>query len=190
MTKQGFSGLPIVRPYPSKKSNKLWTQLNHFYYTDARGRTRWAPKGMIHDFSSIPDPAEDLFDGVDLRAAGVIHDGRFLLSPVTGERRDDLDDLFVEMALFLGASRVQAWLADTGLQIGSWHSWSECQRYGVRWSDFDTSVLNHHEIAQYRVMFELDRGEAKHSVKIRGDWPVTTSTAVTHSALLTPNPLG
>lgn len=159
--KQGFSGLPLLRPYGVHESSDLMTLMEHFYYTDARGQVHWAPKGMISDGASFPRRAERFFDGFNAWLAGLIHDSMYLLSTVTKVSRKDSDALFGEMVVFTGGSGLQGWLGQTGLDLGGWHSWGECQKFGVRWSDFDTSVLDHHEIAWYRKEFNLDRGAAR-----------------------------
>lgn len=155
MPKQGFSGPPILRPFRSAESNDLWTLMNTVYYVDSRGRTFEAPRGMLTDLASIPALLNGLFATVDHRLPGVIHDARYMLSPVTGEKRADLDGLFAEMCGLQGANALQAAAVRGGLEIGGWHAWDECQAQGVTWADFDVSVLSDAEIADYRVRFRI-----------------------------------
>ncbi|MDH1403682.1 DUF1353 domain-containing protein [Pseudomonas sp. GD03730] len=155
MPKQGFSGQPILRPFRSAQSCELWTLMNTVYYVSQDGRTYEAPRGMLTDLASIPALAGGLFRGVDHRLPGVIHDARYLLSPVTGEKRADLDSLFAEMCLLQGASPLQGKALHAGLDLGGWHAWDDCQAAGVTWGDFDVSVLTDEEVADYRVRFKI-----------------------------------
>jgi len=155
--KWGFTGELLLRAYPSRESNELWSLLENFSFTDRKGRTFTAPKGMVTDLASIPAMLRDLFSGVEHRMAGTIHDALYLLAKLFNLTREECDQLFGEMCEFLGASAVIEWMAQTGLRVGGWHSWNECRELGIRWADFDTSRLSAQEISDYRVRYDLDR---------------------------------
>lgn len=129
--------------------------MNNVHYVDHRGITYEAPRGMLTDLASIPVLLNGLFTTVDHRLPGVIHDARYMLSKVTGEKRADLDSLFAEMCCLQGANALQAAAVRGGLELGGWHSWAECQAQGVTWADFDVSVLSDAEIADYRVRYGI-----------------------------------
>lgn len=129
--------------------------MNTIYYVDKNGVSYEAPRGMLTDLASIPTLASGLFSNVDHRAPGVIHDARYMLSRVTGEKRADLDSLFAEMSVLQGANEAQRFALQSGLEIGGWHAWDECQQAGVTWADFDISVLSDEEIADYKVRFNI-----------------------------------
>lgn len=155
MPKQGFSGIPALRPFRSAQSNQLWTLMEPFHYVAANGKTYEAPRGMLTDLASIPNLAGGFFRGVDHRLPGVIHDARYMLSRVTGETRAELDALFAEMCLLQGATPLQGSALHAGLDVGGWHAWNACQAAGVSWSDFDVAVLTDAEIADYRARFNI-----------------------------------
>lgn len=153
----GFTGELMLRACASVESNELWSLLETFSFTDRRGRTFTAPKGMLTDLASIPLMFRELFAGIDHRKAGAIHDALYLFAMIYGLSRRECDRLFGEMCECLGAGGVLEWMAETGLSLGGWHSWNECRQLGVRWADFDTSRLSAQEIADYRQRYDLDR---------------------------------
>jgi hypothetical protein len=150
-----FTEPPVLRPYRSQNSNRLYTLMNAPAFIDADGVEHKAVRGMLTDLASIPTLADGLFSNVDHRGPGVIHDAGYMLSKVTGAKRADLDRLFEQMCLTQGATSLQGQLLRTGLELGGWHSWDECQQTGVTWADFDISVLSDEEIADYRVRFNI-----------------------------------
>lgn len=152
---QGFSGLPLLRPYRTLATNTLWSLMDHLWYRDKAGNLWWAPKGMLTDLASIPHVVDGVFINVESRIPGIIHDARYLLCKVTGEKRPTLDALFAEMCSFMGGSDLQAALLKAGLDVGGWHSWNECQHDGVTWADFDLTVLSDEEINDYRERFKI-----------------------------------
>lgn len=155
--KWGFSGELLLKAFRTYESNALWSLLGDFSYTALSGRTFTAPKGMVTDLASIPVLFKSMFSNFDHRLAGVIHDALYLFALRYGLTRAECDDLFQEMCACLGASDAAQWLGHTGLQVGGWHSWDECRQLGVRWGDFDTSQLSAQEIADYRLLYDLDR---------------------------------
>ncbi|MFJ3685590.1 DUF1353 domain-containing protein [Pseudomonas sp. NPDC090208] len=158
--KWGFSGELLLKAYHTHESNELWSLLENFSFTDRKGRTFTALKGMVTDLASIPALFRELFASIDHRLAGAIHDALYLFAVQYRLTRSECDQLFGEMCECLGASQVLEWMAETGLQVGGWHSWNECRELGVRWADFDTSKLSAQEIADYRARFDLDRAVA------------------------------
>lgn len=155
--KWGFHGDLLLKALHTTESNQLWAMLESLSFTDRKGRTYTAPKGMVTDLASIPSIVKELFDGIDHRLAGAIHDALYLLALQYRLTRNECDQLFREMCEYLGASNAVQWMAETGLRIGGWHSWDECRALGVRWADFDTSRLSAQEIADYRALYDLDR---------------------------------
>lgn len=155
MPKLGFTEAPLLRPFRSQASNRLYTLMNSPAFIDANGVEHRAPRGMLTDLASIPTLADGLFSNVDHRGPGVIHDAGYMLSKVTGAKRPDLDRLFEQMCLTQGATSLQGQLLRTGLELGGWHSWDECQQAGVTWADFDVAVLTSEEIADYRTRFNI-----------------------------------
>jgi len=152
---QGFGGMPLLRPYRTKATNTLYTLMDHMWYRDKAGNYWWSPKGMLTDLASIPHIVDGVFINVETRAPGAIHDGIYMLSCVTGVKRETADLLFREMSAYMGANGVQADLLKAGLAVGGWHSWNECQSAGVTWDDFDVTVLDDAEIADYRERFKI-----------------------------------
>lgn len=156
-TKWGFSGELLLKACHTHKSNELWSLLENFSFTDRKGRTFTALKGMVTDLASIPTLFRRAFSSIDHRMAGAIHDALYLFAKLYNLTRRECDQLFGEMCECLGASSVLEWMGETGLRVGGWHSWDECRQLGVRWADFDTSRLSAQEIADYRLRFDLDR---------------------------------
>jgi len=155
MLKPGFTEQPILRPFRSKESNRLFTLMNQPAFIDSKGVRHETVKGMLTDLASIPMLAQGYFGNVDHRGPGAIHDAGYMLSKVTGKSRAELDVLFEEMCLAQGATSLQGQLLRTGLELGAWHAWDQCQAAGVTWADFDVSVLSAEEIADYRVRFNI-----------------------------------
>ncbi|NWA11954.1 DUF1353 domain-containing protein [Pseudomonas gingeri] len=153
----GFTGELLLRACRAHDSNELWSLLEQLSFTDRKGRTFTAPKGMVTDLASIPAVFKTLFAGIDHRLAGAIHDALYLFAMNYRLTRVECDQLFGEMCECLGASGVLKWMAETGLRVGGWHSWEECRTLGVRWGDFDTSRLSAQEISDYRLLYDLDR---------------------------------
>lgn len=153
----GFSGELLLKALRTHESNELWALLDSLSFTDRKGRTFTAPKGMVTDLASIPVVFKALFSSIDHRLAGAIHDALYLLAVEYQLTRSECDQLFGEMCECLGATGAVPWLAETGLRLGGWHSWEECRQLGVRWGDFDTSRLSAQEIAEYRARYNLDR---------------------------------
>lgn len=119
MSRPGFSGALDLRAYAAGE----WVLLEPFRYRARDGRDFTVPRWFITDLASIPWLVDPLFDDIDHRAAGVVHDWLYCSQQVT---RGEADELFREMVQVLGAGRFRAGMMHAGLRAGGWYRWNQC----------------------------------------------------------------
>lgn len=136
--KAWFSGALDMRAYKPGE----WVLLEPFRFHSATGEEFTVPKWFITDLASIPWIVEPLFDDVDHRDAGVVHDWLYCSQVVT---RAQADALFKEMVQLLGASATQANLMYAGLRVGGGSHWGK----GPQREDFAWEFMTRAEQASY-----------------------------------------
>lgn len=119
MSRPGFSGALDLRAYAAGE----WVLLEAFRYRSRDGRDFTVPRWFITDLASIPWLVDPLFDDIDHRAAGVVHDWLYCSQLVS---RTEADELFREMVQVLGAGRFRAGMMHAGLRAGGWYRWNQC----------------------------------------------------------------
>lgn len=142
-----FTGLPILMPYAKGE----WTLYTDFVYTALSGLIVTVPKGFITDLASMPWLVKPLLDGVEDRAAGIVHDWLYCSQQY---ERDICDSLFKEMLEVLGNNPVKVNLIYAGLRSGSWYYYGKCKG-GPKFSDFDWNYLQPYERTLYQSAFKI-----------------------------------
>lgn len=137
-----FSGALDLRVYAAGE----WVLLEPFRYRSRDGRNITVPPWFITDLASIPWAVQPLFNSVEHRAAGVVHDWLYCSQLLS---RAEADELFCEMVQVLGAGKVRAGLMHAGLRAGGWYRWNQCVG-GPKEGDFAWEFMRAAERAAYR----------------------------------------
>lgn len=142
-----FSGALDLRVYDKGE----WVLLEPFRYMSFSGKDYTVPRWFITDLASIPWVTEPLFDSVEHRAAGVIHDWLYASQQVS---RAEADELFREMLEVLGVGVIKRNLMYSGLRVGGWYRYGQCEG-GPRDEDFAWEFMSSAEREAY--LIRLDR---------------------------------
>ena len=127
MTKGTFLDPLILRAYAKKE----WVLLTDFRYHALDGTLYTAPKYFITDLASVPWIVKPLFDDLEDREAGVIHDWLYCQNQIP---RVICDALFYEMLRALGADKRRAGLMHAGVRMGGGGRYAACKG-GVKAED-------------------------------------------------------
>uniref|UniRef100_UPI002117E431 DUF1353 domain-containing protein n=1 Tax=Pseudomonas kurunegalensis TaxID=485880 RepID=UPI002117E431 len=100
-----------------------------------------APKYFITDLASTPWLVKPLFDDLEDRGAGVIHDFTYCENKLP---RAVCDALFYEMLLALGADKRRAGLMYAGLRVGGGSRYAACKG-GVKDEDMAWALMREEE---------------------------------------------
>ena len=150
MSDAWFSGALDLRAYKPGE----WVLLEPFRYHARDGREFTVPRWFVTDLASIPWLVDPLFDGLDHRAAGVIHDFCYCAQQVT---RAEADELFREMLETLGVGVIKRNLMYSGLRVGGWYRYSQCKG-GPKDEDFAWEFMTSAEREAYRIRF-IEKGD-------------------------------
>jgi len=114
-----------------------WVLMTDFRYRALDGTVYTAPKYFITDLASTPWLVKPLFNDIEDREAGVIHDWLYCQNQIP---RVVADALFYEMLLALGADKRRAGLMHAGVRVGGGNRYAAC-RGGVRAEDMAGELM-------------------------------------------------
>ncbi|WP_192576896.1 DUF1353 domain-containing protein [Pseudomonas monteilii] len=114
-----------------------WVLMSDFRYHALDGVIYTAPKYFITDLASTPWLVKPLFDDLEDRGAGVIHDFTYCENQLP---RAVCDALFYEMLLALGADKRRAGLMYAGLRVGGGSRYAACKG-GVKDEDMAWELM-------------------------------------------------
>ncbi len=120
MSDTWFSGALDLRAYKPGE----WVLLEPFRYHARNGREFTVPRWFVTDLASIPWLVDPLFDSLDHRKAGVVHDWIYCSQQVS---RAEADELFREMLEVLGVGVIKRNLMYSGLRVGGWYRYNQCK---------------------------------------------------------------
>ncbi|MBP5971025.1 DUF1353 domain-containing protein [Pseudomonas iridis] len=118
-----------------------WVLLTDFRYRALDGTLYTAPKCFITDLASTPWCVKPLFNDIEDREAGVIHDWLYCQNQIP---RVVADALFYEMLLALGADQRRAALMYAGLRLGGGRRYAACAG-GVKAEDLALALMDEPE---------------------------------------------
>ena len=111
------------------------------------------PRWFVTDLASIPWLVDPLFDSLDHRKAGVIHDWIYCGQIVS---RAEADELFREMLEVLGVGVIKRNLMYSGLRVGGWYRYGQCEG-GPKEEDFAWEFMSSADREAYRIRF-IEKG--------------------------------
>lgn len=142
-----FSQIPPLRPYKAGE----WVLMDDLIYTDRLGQQHLTPKYFITDLASIPWIAEPVFNSIDTRIEGVMHDGFYCFNTLP---RAQCDALLKEMLLATGCDPVRANLIYAGVRVGGAGRYRAC-RGGPKREDFAWELMKPSEVLLYESAYKL-----------------------------------
>lgn len=142
-----FSMIPPLLPYKVGE----WVLLDDLIYTSLDGKQHVAPKYFITDLASIPWIAEPIFNSIDTRIEGVMHDFYYCSNSLP---RVECDDLLKEMLLATGCDSVRANLIYAGVRVGGASRYKACTG-GPKLEDFAWELMTPYETALYASAYKL-----------------------------------
>lgn len=143
-----FSVIPPLLPYKVGE----WALLDDPVYTDKSGKQHPCPRYFITDLASIPWLAEPIFNSVDSRLPGVMHD---LLYCTNALPRAECDALLREMLIVTGCDTVRANIIYAAVRIGGGSRYKACIG-GPKREDFAWEYMTPYEVRLYELAFKLD----------------------------------
>jgi hypothetical protein len=149
VTAPWFSGALDLRAYKPGE----WVLLEPFRYHSKSGIDYTAPRWFVTDLASIPWLVDPLFDDIDHRAAGVIHDWCYCSQQWS---RAEADDLFREMLETIRVGIVKRNLMYSGLRVGGWYRYGQ-RDGGPHDEDFAWEYMTAAEREVYRLAFRAGR---------------------------------
>lgn len=145
-----FSGALDLRAYKPGE----WVLLEDFKYHARSGEEFVVPRWFITDLASIPWLVQPMFDDVEHREAGVVHDWLYCTQLVSRQRADEL---FREMVEVLGCGTTRSGLMYAGLRAGGWSHWDNTLK-GAKQEDFAWEFMSRAERVAMRLAYINDRG--------------------------------
>jgi hypothetical protein len=144
-----FSAVPPLLPYKVGE----WALLDDLVYTDKTGKQHVCPQHFITDLASIPWLAEPIFNSIDSRIPGVMHDWLYCSQALP---RAECDALLKEMLLVTGCDAVRANLIYAGVRVGGWKRYAACTG-GPKREDFAWEYMTPQEVLLYESAYKLGR---------------------------------
>jgi hypothetical protein len=144
-----FSVIPPLLPYKVGE----WVLLDDLVYTDRAGRQYSIPKYFITDLASIPWIAEPLFNSIDSRIPGVMHDGFYCFNRLP---RAQCDALLAEMLEVTGCDSLRTAMICAGVRLGGGLRYRACIG-GPRRGDFAWELMTAQETLLYESAYKLGR---------------------------------
>lgn len=142
-----FSVIPPLLPYKVGE----WVPLADLIYTDLAGKKHSCPMLFVTDLASIPWIAEPVFNTVDTRIEGVMHDWLYCSNAMP---RADCDALLKEMLLATGCDSVRASLIYAGVRVGGSSRYAACTG-GPKREDFAWELMTPYEVTLYASAYKL-----------------------------------
>ena len=142
-----FSRIPDLMPYKTGE----WVLKDELSYIDLKGVKHTAPKYFITDLASIPWIVEPIFNSVDTRIEGVMHDWYYCSNTFP---QADCDALLKEMLLATGCDSVRANLIYAGVRIGGASRYRACTG-GPKREDFAWELMSPSEVLIYESFYKL-----------------------------------
>jgi hypothetical protein len=142
-----FSMAPPLLPYKVGE----WALLDDLIYTDKAGKQHVCPQHFITDLASIPWIAEPVFNSIDSRIPGVMHDWLYCSQSLP---RAECDALLKEMLLVTGCDSVRANLIYAGVRVGGWKRYAACTG-GPKREDFAWEYMTPQEVLLYESAYKL-----------------------------------
>jgi hypothetical protein len=142
-----FSMVPPLLPYKVGE----WALLDDLVYTDKASKQHFCPKHFITDLASIPWLAEPIFNSIDSRIPGVMHDWLYCSQSLP---RAECDALLKEMLLVTGCDPVRANLIYAGVRVGGSSRYRACTG-GPKREDFAWEYMTPQEVLLYESAYKL-----------------------------------
>lgn len=142
-----FSLIPPLLPYKPGE----WVLLDDLIYTDLARKQHVTPKYFVTDLASIPWIAEPIFNSIDTRIEGVMHDGFYCFNAMP---RAECDALLKEMLLATGCDAVRANLIYAGVRVGGASRYRACTG-GPKREDFAWELMSPQEVLLYESAYKL-----------------------------------
>jgi hypothetical protein len=142
-----FLVVPPLLPYKVGE----WVLLDDLQYTGLAGKQYVCPKHFVTDLASIPWLAEPIFNSVDSRLPGVMHDWLYCSQALP---RAECDALLREMLLVTGCGPVRASLIYAGVRAGGLGRYQACTN-GPKRGDFAWDFMTWQETFLYESAYKL-----------------------------------
>ena len=142
-----FSVVPPLLPYKAGE----WALLDDLIYTDKAGKQHVCQQHFITDLASIPWLAEPIFNSIDSRIPGVMHDWLYCSQALP---RAECDALLKEMLLVTGCDSVRANLIYAGVRVGGSKRYAACTG-GPKREDFAWEYMTPQEVLLYESAYKL-----------------------------------
>lgn len=142
-----FSVIPPLLPYKAGE----WMLLQDLIYTSKAGKQYVTPKYFITDLASIPWVVQPIFDAVDTRIAGIMHDGLYCMNR---EPQFTCDLLLSEMLAVTGCDATRRSLIYSGVNTFGRNQYNACKG-GPKLSDFAWEFMTPYEVTLYKTAYKI-----------------------------------
>lgn len=142
-----FSINPPLMPYAKGE----WMVMADTHYVDSLERIHVIPKYFITDLASIPWIAEPIFDGVDSRLPGILHDWKYCQNQMD---REGCDGLLRESLLSTGCDTMRSALIYSAVRVGGAGRYRQCSG-GPKSEDFAWEYMSEYEVRLYRSAYKV-----------------------------------
>lgn len=142
-----FSMVPPLLPQAAGE----WMLMNDLIYTSKAGKQFVTPKYFITDLASIPWLVTPVFDSIDTRLPGIVHDGLYCMNR---EPRELCDDLLSEMLDVVGCDAARRDLIFDGVRIGGESRYEACNG-GPKLEDFGWDSMTPYEVNLYKSAYKI-----------------------------------
>lgn len=142
-----FSVVPPLLPYKAGE----WMLLQDLIYTSHTGKQYVTPKYFITDLASIPWIVQPIFNYVDTRIPGIMHDGLYCMNR---NPQGECDLMLDEMLYVTGCDSPRRNLIYAGVRVGGGSRYDACKG-GPKLEDFAWEYMTPYEVTLYKTAYKI-----------------------------------
>lgn len=142
-----FSVVPPLLPYKAGE----WMLLQDLIYTSKAGKQYVTPKYFITDLASIPWVVQPIFNSIDTRIPGIMHDGLYCMNR---DSKSMCDALLDEMLEVTGCDKTRAALIYQGVNVFGSGRYMACKG-GPKLEDFAWEYMTPYEVTLYKTAYKI-----------------------------------
>jgi len=142
-----FSVVPPLLPYKAGE----WMLLQDLIYTSKAGKQYVTPKYFITDLASIPWVVQPVFNSIDTRIPGIMHDGLYCMNR---ELKSECDFLLGEMLDVVGCDSTREELIYSAVRMFGSSRYDACKG-GPKLEDFAWEYMTPYEVTLYKTAYKI-----------------------------------
>lgn len=142
-----FSVVPPLLPYKAGE----WVLLEDLIYTSKAGKQYVTPKYFITDLASIPWVAQPIFNSVDTRIPGIMHDGLYCMNRAN---KLECDLMLGEMLDVTGCDATRETLIYSAVRTFGGSRYDACKG-GPKLEDFAWEFMTPYEVTLYKTAYKI-----------------------------------